>query len=544
MMTSRIVQACSAIQLFVQRCLMNLEDGKSDPSLNVVPSAIDAEQWLTWRKRYRFWEANRKVFIYPENWILPELRDDKTPFFQELERELLQNDVTKDTVEQAFLNYLERLDDVARLDIRAMCWQQADDDGASGVVHVFGRTFNTPPVYYYRRLVVATAVWTPWEKLSLDIQGDHIIPAIYNGRLYLFWAIFESKPDKDQPEVESKDHIAWVAQSVEYQSYYTKYQWYLEEKKQYRNFQNTHTKVYVTDSNGKPKWNGDWTPEGQEPQQPYAPPLVNPPGNEPPFADKTGPGYPAVSHWEIMMAWSEYKQTKWTSKQISIDFVTVPSDEQKSAKAGDLSTWELPLQNSFTFGVGYPNDTLTIYVNRADGQHYGVQWVDLAGRFWLDDCRGALKAISSLELTLGEYAHPAGTQIDHMAFEATTGTSKLVIDTFPNGIGSGQTPLPYPVLNKMPSPYSVVYPLDDHPLNVKSVWLGDIFPFFYQDDRRTYFASPEREQAPAAGLSHPDKVAPRYNPIELAARDVLTFRDKGDGDPPIFEADASLLARI
>jgi SpoVK/Ycf46/Vps4 family AAA+-type ATPase len=27
-----------------------------------------------WRKRYRIWDANRKIFLYPENWIEPELR--------------------------------------------------------------------------------------------------------------------------------------------------------------------------------------------------------------------------------------------------------------------------------------------------------------------------------------------------------------------------------------------------------------------------------------------------------------------------------------
>jgi ATP-dependent 26S proteasome regulatory subunit len=27
-----------------------------------------------WRKKYRVWEANRKVFVYPENWIEPDLR--------------------------------------------------------------------------------------------------------------------------------------------------------------------------------------------------------------------------------------------------------------------------------------------------------------------------------------------------------------------------------------------------------------------------------------------------------------------------------------
>jgi ATP-dependent 26S proteasome regulatory subunit len=35
-----------------------------------------------WQKNYRVWEANRKVFLYPENWIEPELRPSSLPAFQ------------------------------------------------------------------------------------------------------------------------------------------------------------------------------------------------------------------------------------------------------------------------------------------------------------------------------------------------------------------------------------------------------------------------------------------------------------------------------
>ncbi len=31
-----------------------------------------------WLKRYRVWDANRKIFVYPENWIEPELRSSPT----------------------------------------------------------------------------------------------------------------------------------------------------------------------------------------------------------------------------------------------------------------------------------------------------------------------------------------------------------------------------------------------------------------------------------------------------------------------------------
>jgi hypothetical protein len=29
-------------------------------------------EWI-WRNNYRLWDANRKMFLYPENWIEPEL---------------------------------------------------------------------------------------------------------------------------------------------------------------------------------------------------------------------------------------------------------------------------------------------------------------------------------------------------------------------------------------------------------------------------------------------------------------------------------------
>jgi peptidoglycan hydrolase-like protein with peptidoglycan-binding domain len=199
MLTSRIVQATAAIQLFAQRCLMNLEQ-------DVSPSAIDT-RW-NWMKNYRVWQANREVFLYPENWIDPTLRDDKTPFFIDLENELQQNPITPDNVEQAFLNYLEKVDQVARLDICGTYWQYdpfspprlaGAQDISNDTLHVFGRTLATPRIYFYRRLVNASTpspLWTPWEKVDLDIQGDHLIPIVWNRRVYLFWPTFTEASSK------------------------------------------------------------------------------------------------------------------------------------------------------------------------------------------------------------------------------------------------------------------------------------------------------------------------------------------------------------
>ena len=110
MTSTRLLQATLSVQLFIQRCLMNLEIG-------VLFAPDEVRQWTGWRKQYRLWEANRKVLFHTESWILPELRDDKSPFFEELESELSANELTNDTAEDAILHYLEKVDQVARLEI-------------------------------------------------------------------------------------------------------------------------------------------------------------------------------------------------------------------------------------------------------------------------------------------------------------------------------------------------------------------------------------------------------------------------------------------
>ncbi|MBC7601768.1 MAG: hypothetical protein H7255_03790, partial [Ramlibacter sp.] len=182
-LTSRIKQAISSVQLYVQRCLMGLEAG-------VVPSDPLWKRWNGWMKNYRVWEANRKIWLYPENWIEPELRDDKSPFFKDLESELLQSDIDNDAAEQALKRYLEKLHQVGQLEIVGT-YEDEDKN-----LHVFGRTFHTPRVYYYRRKDSATATWTAWEEIEVDIEGDHVIPVFWNRKLMLIWPVFTLKQDE------------------------------------------------------------------------------------------------------------------------------------------------------------------------------------------------------------------------------------------------------------------------------------------------------------------------------------------------------------
>ncbi|MES2110189.1 MAG: neuraminidase-like domain-containing protein [Bacteroidota bacterium] len=183
--TSRIVQATNTVQLFVQRCFMNLEQDV------VVDSATD-DAWPQWKwmQYYRLWEANREVFVYPENWIDPTLLPVKSPFFTDLQNALQQNAITNDNVASYYQDYLVALDGVARLEIKGM-WYQDDED----ILHVFGRTYGGDPHTWYYRQLLQNSTWTPWQNVKLDIKGDYIIPVVYNRRIYLFWPVFTMQQD-------------------------------------------------------------------------------------------------------------------------------------------------------------------------------------------------------------------------------------------------------------------------------------------------------------------------------------------------------------
>lgn len=182
-LTSRIVQAVGSVQQFVGRCLLNIES-----------AAVDSDTARTWEwmRNYRVWEANRKVFLYPESYIEPDLRDDKTPLFRAFEKELHKGEITSDAATQAYQSYLEGLATLSELEVFALYLEPRlpmTPSGASGtddILHLFGRT-KRPAQYYYRKREEGR--WSAWEKADLDVQGDHLIPIVFNGRLFAFWPI-------------------------------------------------------------------------------------------------------------------------------------------------------------------------------------------------------------------------------------------------------------------------------------------------------------------------------------------------------------------
>ena len=188
MSMSRIVQANACLQLFVQRCQLGLEGQTIDGTNLFSDSALSQWEWV---KNYQVWVANRKVFLYPENWLDVSLRDDKSSFFTELEERLQEVGGDSGDMERIYAEYLEKMRETANLEIVGCCKEDGDPNGETVyTLHIIGRTRGEPHRYYYRKYFAkkdTRGTWSPWELIEADITGDVVFPQLMNGRLYLAW---------------------------------------------------------------------------------------------------------------------------------------------------------------------------------------------------------------------------------------------------------------------------------------------------------------------------------------------------------------------
>ncbi len=274
--TTRTIQAYCSIQLFVQRCLLNLEN----PNIQ-VNTTLDADwlQW-SWMGTFEGWYEARYTFLYPENLIVPEALPNQSSFFQDMQNDLTQGAVTVDIVKTAFGNYLESLDQIARLEVKGMWY-----DEPTGTLHVFARTYGGDPAIYYYRTLNVIQQWSPWELVTADISGDQIIPIVQNGRLYLYWPVYTQATNEDKK---------------------------------------TQTQKGTTDS-------GNIT-------------SSSPPPNK---------------YWQIQIAFSEYKNGKWTGKKVSKDYL---SSETILTAGGNPIIFPEPSDFVF-FALDVPQNKSSAYID-------------------------------------------------------------------------------------------------------------------------------------------------------------------------------------
>ncbi len=206
--TSRIKEAIAALQLYVHRFFTNLEPGKLKET-EVAPDVQleKLKSWWKWMKNYRVWEANRKVFLYPENYIRPELRDTKTPEFKKLEETLLSGNIDQENVTKAYNEYLNQFATIGNLKISGANVYDDPEKPETKILILFGYTKTDPQEYYYRTakfLSNGKILWNNWEKISITMKSSRVFPVYAFGRVMVFWTEIEDYEESNATIVNNK----------------------------------------------------------------------------------------------------------------------------------------------------------------------------------------------------------------------------------------------------------------------------------------------------------------------------------------------------
>ncbi|KAJ5736886.1 uncharacterized protein N7483_002011 [Penicillium malachiteum] len=320
--TTRIGQAIATVQLFVQRCLLGLEK-KNGIQTNVINSS----KW-DWMGRFTLWQANRKVFLYPENWTDPTLRDNQTEAFKVLQGKVLQNSLNLESINQMIREYIYSVNEIADLEIQSYLWE-GTSGSFRGKYHIFARTRTAPYIFYYRWLEVIGVFgaqlewyWFPWMKMDVDIPsyevdgdnstlpkpGTYLMPALLKDRLYLFI-----------PQIIKK--------------------------------------------------------------------TLPSPTTDVKFGDLPGTKLDALSaqdYWEIKMGWTELRNGKWSAKQTTQTGIEVKrpkptseSDSQPGSTANPEPKWVLPSVSSFRFRLQSRSSTSTPGSNSTPILMIHTEWLKL-----------------------------------------------------------------------------------------------------------------------------------------------------------------------
>ncbi|TDJ77205.1 hypothetical protein E2H86_08470 [Pseudomonas putida] len=198
--TSRIAEATTAVQAFINRCLTQPEDKSA-----LVSEVVGREffrDWTRWNARYATWSAGQLLMYYPENYIDPIVRFGQTQAMDDMLQALGQAQINHDTVGDAFQGYLSAFEQVA--DLETVSGYHDSREENSGRSYFVGRGRGTVGEYWWRTLdeskrsvdgVLPANAWSSWTKIELTPQvvGGLIRPVVFRERLYLGWVECESQ---------------------------------------------------------------------------------------------------------------------------------------------------------------------------------------------------------------------------------------------------------------------------------------------------------------------------------------------------------------
>lgn len=202
--SARVAEKIAAMQVLIGAIYSGLEPGYTQ---DFSKAELEA-----WHKRYcniSDWAGYEALEYYPENYIKPPLRLNKSQSFKELEANLAQTSLSEKAVQTALYEHLKKFCEICDLELISgyIDGTEGDSDQFKKADYYFlGRQRVQPYGYFWRKATVELALeseylnpasWTEWK--SIDIPSGHpvlaIRPVCFAGRLMV--VVVEGYQDPD-----------------------------------------------------------------------------------------------------------------------------------------------------------------------------------------------------------------------------------------------------------------------------------------------------------------------------------------------------------
>ncbi|WP_233235438.1 neuraminidase-like domain-containing protein [Bordetella sp. LUAb4] len=195
--TTRVAQAIASLQQYISGILAGVEPGYVGVAWKgkLLP---EVTYWQDYMGQYDTWAAQVMLQTYPENYLVPSLRDDRTEQFDGLVTNINQGQINDVNTLNAIQQYLNGFEEVANLSVIS---GYLDGDLVElGKMLFLGRDDRDPQSYYWRQCdyffcddhgYPAPNAWTPWRKIDVPVDGGALMgrPRIarFNQRMFLTW---------------------------------------------------------------------------------------------------------------------------------------------------------------------------------------------------------------------------------------------------------------------------------------------------------------------------------------------------------------------
>jgi len=192
MHTTRLLEAVGSVQLYINRAVDGIEPA------DFLDKPLLLEAWET-DKEYRVWEANKKLFYYPGQYVDPNLLRNASSSYYDFSDALRQGKLGDKTVRAALNPYLAEIAAQGQATIGGISEAVIDDETVE--VYVAARSAGDGGEWFLRTLRITLdgpQGVGPWERISVTFSKNKFLiptPIRFQGRIHLVWCEIEQDAD-------------------------------------------------------------------------------------------------------------------------------------------------------------------------------------------------------------------------------------------------------------------------------------------------------------------------------------------------------------